>query len=364
MSPRAPRKSRGKKPPEPPRPRQTLLLDAFVDKLTTEARPGTKPSVPPLPPLPPKPAPARKPTAAAAPPPPAQAPAPAPPPQLTEVKDGIYPGTPYDQYDTWDRMNHSILHLFNRSPLHARAEQLLPSKPTKAMAFGHAAHCIVLEPGRFETDFVQAPMISRRSNAGKAAFAVFEEAHKGRTILLPDEYSRCEQLATAAAAHPLLRRLMGARGVNEVGLAWTDAETEVQMKSRLDRLTVYTDGWPTIVDLKTANDASAWAFGRAVHTYSYHQQAAVYLDGAAALAPVDGDRRYVFVVIESDPPFAIAVYELDVAAIEQGRDEYKRNLRTLVRCRETGNWPGYTEEEAGLVGLPSYAMRAVAGAED
>lgn len=352
MSPRA-KKGRGKKPPEPARPRQTLLLDAYVNQLG-----AGKPVPPPKVAAREKPAP---PPAAPAPPPPQPA---AAAPTLTQVEDGIYPGTSYDHYDAWDRMHHSILHLFNRSPLHARAEQLSPSKPTKAMAFGHAAHCIVLEPGRFATDFVKAPVISRRSNAGKAAFAAFEQAHAGRTILLPDEYQRCEELARSAETHPLVRRIMATRGVNEVGIAWTDAETEVPLKSRLDRLGLYIDEWPTIIDLKTAADASAWAFGAAVHRYSYHQQAALYLDGAEALAPVQGDRRYVFVVIETDPPYAIAVYELDPDAVQQGRDEYRRNLRTLVRCRETDHWPGYTEEEAGQVGLPSYALRPVAGAED
>lgn len=350
MSPRA-KKGSGKKTPAPARPRQTLLLDAYVDKLGA-GEPVPPPKVaarekPDRPPPPPEPRPLGEAAPAVAARPSAQ------------VQTGIYPGTPYDDYDGWDRMNHSILHLFNRSPLHARTEMLVPSEPTKAMKFGHAAHCVILEPDRFEADFIQSPVFNRRSPKGREAFQAFCQAQRGRTVLLPEEYDRCRALAAAAKAHPLLRRIMAKRGVNEVGLAWTDPGTEVALKARPDRLGLYVDDWPTIIDVKTAVDAGPWAFAASVHRYSYHQQAALYLDGAEALQSVQGDRRYVFVVIEPELPHAIAVYELAVEAIEQGRQEYQRNLRTLVRCRETGHWPGYTEEEAGQVGLPSYALRPI-----
>jgi hypothetical protein len=308
-------------------------------------------------PLPPDPPPAPTETPVEQPTPAAPAPPPVPGP-TADVEDGIHPGIDFPTYWSWPRMHHSDLVEFNRSAAHARQAMEHPDVPTPALELGHAVHAAILEPARFAAEFVCGPLIDgrrpdRRTTIGKDAWKRAEAEAGGRELLDVDDWTACTNMRDAVWSHPYARRLLSARGVNEVGMAWTDKPRDVKLKGRLDRFTVLPDGWPAIVDLKTAADGSQRAFERAIADYKYHQQAALYVDGAYELQPVH--RRYVFIVVEKAPPFVVAVYELGDDSIDQGRFEYSRNLDTLVRCRKTGQWPGYTED-LELVSLPHWAL--------
>ena len=138
-----------------------------------------------------------------------------------------------------------------------------------------------------------------------------------------------------------------------VSLLWRDAETSLFCKGRPDRLTTL-GGWSVVVDLKSTDNAGPRVFERDIYKYSYHQQGGFYLDGCDTLSP--RERKYVFIVVEKDPPFAVAVYELDPEAIDLGRDEYRAHLAQYARCLETGVWPGY-DPGMGIISLPPWNRR-------
>lgn len=290
---------------------------------------------------------------------PAAAAAPTPPPgPPADVEDGIHPGIDFATYWSWPRMHHSDLVVFGRSAAHARQAMEHPDAPTPAMEIGSAVHAAVLEPARFAAEYVCGPLIDgrppdRRTTIGKQAWLRAEQEAGGRELLGAAAWADCTGMRDAVWSHPYASRILSARGVNEVGMAWTDVERGVKLKGRLDRFTVLPDGWPAIVDLKTAVDGSKAAFERAIADHKYHQQGALYVDGAYLLQPVH--RRYVFIVVEKAPPYVVAVYELGDDSLDQGRFEVARNLDTLVRCRKTGKWPGYNDD-LDLVELPHWAL--------
>jgi len=158
-------------------------------------------------------------------------------------------------------------------------------------------------------------------------------------------------------AHPTARELLSGAGINEASLVWVDGETGLLCKARLDRLTTLGD-WPVILDVKTAKSASRAAFSSAVHKFHYHQQLAHYSDGAQALAPMD--RKCMFIVVETERPFCVAVYELEDDALVLGRDETHKHLRAYAECLKTGRWPGYPDG-ADYISLPPWAFRAIEG---
>jgi hypothetical protein len=253
------------------------------------------------------------------------------------VKPGLYRDLTYDQYAQLRAVRSSDLKGFARSPLHARHAMTHPAE-SAAMILGQALHVALLEPERFDRDYVAAPALDRRTVAGKATWADFQAANGHRIVLKAEEMEQCRALADAALQHPTAGQLLAAPGLNEASLVWHDAERMLACKARLDRLCEY-EGYSTVVDLKSARDASPRGFAADAARFGYHVQAAHYLAGADALAPVA--RRFVFVVVEKDPPHAVACYELDEPFLAAGRAAREAALVAYANAEQSGVWPGY-----------------------
>lgn len=277
------------------------------------------------------------------------------------MKPGIYPNLSFGDYQRIDAVNQSLLKHFAHSPAHARYEMLHPSEPSASMTMGTAVHAAVLEPDRFKADYVVAPKCDKRTNAGKAEWADFEAANKGKDWLPEAEYQNALAMASAVRAHPQARALLDGRGKNELTAVWLDEETGVKCKARIDRLTTITDcidghdhNWPTIVDIKTTRDASRDKFAKSMIDYGYHIQAAFYIDGLYAIQPVN--RLWHIIAVENVPPFGAAVYRIAPASIELGRAKYREHLRRYANCMESGVWPGYPQDIVEL-DVPAWALR-------
>jgi hypothetical protein len=193
-----------------------------------------------------------------------------------------------------------------------------------------------------------------RTKAAKEAAAAAREA--GAVPLLTAEHAQVQAMAAALREHPVAAALFDPdRGDPEQSLFWVDDRTGVWLRSRLDWLPRQPAGRLIIGDYKTAVSASPDGFSRAVLNFSYHQQAAFYTDGAAALG-LDGDPAFLFVVQEKTPPYLVAVYELDALATEAGRARNRRAAEMFRDCTEAGIWPGYSAE-VEPISLPPWATR-------
>jgi exodeoxyribonuclease VIII len=252
------------------------------------------------------------------------------------VELGLHKGLSYDRYAAIDAVRSSYLKGFQRSAAHAR-EAMLNQTETSAMVLGQALHVALLEPQNFMGQYAAAPKCDRRTNAGKAEYAAFQEANAGKIALTCDEMDECNALAEAAHAHPVVSALLEAPGLNEVSLVWQEPNG-LRGKARLDRLTTY-EGYSTIIDFKSTRDASPLRFGADSARLAYDMQAAWYLRGADALAPVP--RRFMFVALEKGAPHGVALYELDEPFLQHGREQVERALVAYKNATESGVWPGY-----------------------
>jgi hypothetical protein len=102
------------------------------------------------------------------------------------------------------------------------------------------------------------------------------------------------------------------------------------------------------VDLKTCTDASPSGFARACAAFSYHVQAAHYLNVTFA-------ERFVFIAAEKTYPYAVGVYELDAAAMAAGKEQCRIGLQTISNCRAINEWPGYTTT-CDTITMPGWAL--------
>jgi hypothetical protein len=108
------------------------------------------------------------------------------------------------------------------------------------------------------------------------------------------------------------------------------------------------------IDYKTTVSAEPGAIRRTVHKFGYHQQAAFYGAGLAALG--FGDLPFLFVFQEKVPPYLVTVTQLDEAALALGAELNRRAINLYARCLADDVWPGYASDVV-VTSLPPYAYR-------
>ena len=264
---------------------------------------------------------------------------------------GFHEAMPRLEYDSTVALNWSTARHLLRSPAHCRHYLMHRPSSTAAQSFGIAVHTAVLEPEKFEDEFTRAPDVDRRTKAGKAAWAEHEALSGFRTPLTCKEWAKCEAIRDRVLAHPRISELLLGDGVNEASVVWEDA-TGVTCKGRLDRLCQF-EGRPTVVDLKTCMDASYFSFERSIAKYKYHGQAAWYLRGLRSIADIG--RRFLWLAVEKEPPYEVAIYEADALTLDEGDRLCAHAMNLWKECQESGDWPGY-DTGINVTTLPEWAL--------
>lgn len=263
--------------------------------------------------------------------------------------DGVYYRMPETEYHRVEAMSASGAKKILRSPMHYKLMRDQPSEPTESMEFGTAVHCGVLEPDRYSSRVVLSPYFNKRSNAGKAEFAAFCSEHAGKIVLAQSEHEAAAKCIAAVRASPAARRLL--RGAyTEVSLFWRDGQFDVPCKARLDAINM-----GGICDLKTSKDASPQEFGKSAANFQYHIQGASNLNGHEAVFG-ESPEFFAMIVVESEPPHAVAVYDLDRVAILAGLRLFDEAMARYREALAGNKWPGYDERITTLE-LPRWATR-------
>lgn len=273
-----------------------------------------------------------------------------------DVEPGIYQNLSFDEYAAIDAVNQSLLNQFRKTPKHAKHYLDTGGKSTPAMEFGWLVHLATFEPERFAAEVVTAPKVDKRTKKGKETWAVFQAEHAEKYIADAESFDKISAISKAVHSHESAHELLTGEGANELSIVWMDEEHGVKCKARLDRVTTM-NGWPVIPDLKTTRDASPWAFQKSFHSYGYHVQGAHSLAGAEVLYPTPAGnpyRRFMIVAVESEPPHAVNVFDVDDEAIEQGMKDRDKYMRMWKRCVTTNQWPDWGPGVNSL-DLPAYA---------
>ena len=258
------------------------------------------------------------------------------------------------EYHALDYVSKSHLDLVDKSPFHYWDRYINPDRvipePTKQMIIGSAFHSLVLEPDVFETEFIveavdapKRPTATQRnakkpSNQTLDAIAFWESfgnKAKGKTILSLEDIERLTIMKQRIVEHPAASTILNLSGVAEQSYQWKDEKTGELCKSRPD---FHTDDGTLIVDLKTTSDASELGFQKSVHNFRYHVQAGFYLRS------IKEAQQFVFIAVETKPPYLVAVYNASTDMINAGNRVADKNLETLANCRKSGKWIGYSEE--------------------
>ena len=258
--------------------------------------------------------------------------------ELTEITEGLFT-IPDAEYHSGRGISNSALNNLSKSPAHYKHALENPTEATPAMKFGSLVHTVILEPKLVDEQYAVAPNVDKRTKAGKATYAEFTEKAEGKTVVSQDDMDNALAMAESIAAHPLANQLITQKGVNERAIYSVDKDTGLLKRGKLDRLCEDTN---SIIDLKTTTDGSPAGFTKSIFNYGYHRQASYYLDMAREQSfNVD---RFLFVVVEKTPPFAVSVFEVDGYSLALGRKQYQENLKTLAKCLEEDHFPSYSDE--------------------
>lgn len=245
---------------------------------------------------------------------------------------------PFDEYAAIEAVNWSKLKRMLVSPLHYKHALEEPIEDeTDPIRVGRATHTAIFEPHRFATDVVEWTGQRRYGKEWDA----FTDGIDGKTILTTEQLRRVCRIRDAVRNHPLVAPHL-VRGEAEQVLTWTDPETKLALKCRID--------WHAtdlILDLKTSRNATdPRAFASDAWRMGYFHQMAFYQRGVAA--NYGTHPQAMIVAVESTGPHDVVVYRLASHALHAVHEEIDELLLRLKGCMASQQWPGKFTEELEL----------------
>jgi hypothetical protein len=247
-------------------------------------------------------------------------------------------------YHAHPAISKSHLDKIARSPLHYWARYIDPKRvtpeSTPSMRLGSAFHTHTLELSKWDDEWAVAPAgIDRRTKAGKEAWTQFQAIAQGKQVLTAEEGEKVQHMGRAVWKHPAAAMLLTMNGEPETTHMWRDAATGLQCKCRPDWLS---DDGKIAVDLKSTRDASPRGFRQSVMAYRYGVQAAWYSHGIEQATGIRPE-AFIFIAVETEAPYGVGVYAADEELIEHGWRLCQRDLQRIADCRESDQWPSYSD---------------------
>jgi len=236
-----------------------------------------------------------------------------------------------EEYHKADGISASDFRLLQESPLHLDNKDLFKLEGSQ-FTIGSLVHKMVLEPDTVEDEFCKEDFegcdLNKNSKAYKEAKASWLESVGDRTVVSANDWREAEKMANnvIAIAGGLLQN-----GNAEESFFVDDPIYNIRRKCRPD---YYREDMKACIDLKTTGDGTDWSFGSSLYKYNYFLQAAWYID-TLAMAGKDIE-TFIFITVETKPPYMVRVRELNQTAIMVGRGKYEGMLNEYVAYKKSG----------------------------
>jgi hypothetical protein len=220
-------------------------------------------------------------------------------------------------------ISNSMIGAYDKSPQHLLAMLERRSEKLAYLTFGAAFHTWILEPEKFEKQFVIG---SARPNPNKTFAAEINAEWKeemesnGFDVISEKDFETIKGMKESCLRQPLVRGwLEHASRQIEQDILWD--KDGIPYKGRYD-LKV----GASVIDFKTTQDAGD-NFSHSVRAFAYYRQAAMYLDGTG------GDAFYI-VAIEKRAPHLCRIYQISEDLIKAGQKEYLEKGPVVWNCIE------------------------------
>jgi hypothetical protein len=240
--------------------------------------------------------------------------------------------TDEEYYGDYEYVTNSQLGYIKKSPAYYWKMRNGGSLDTPALRFGALVHTLILEPEKYQENFVvfnpddrpekDKGMTSKLNRAWRVRLE--EECADGRKYLMTmDQYNLAIKLRNKLLSSPDVKAILD-NCETEVPKCWVDFNTMTKCKGKAD---IVVDNGDMLVDIKTTGkDVSE--FRKSAYRYGYNRQAAFYMDGFNA-------KEFVFIVIETNAPHQIGIFRCSDMFIDSGRQEYIELLEKKRKYCET-----------------------------
>jgi hypothetical protein len=287
------------------------------------------------------------------------------------LPDGVHVNLREDVYFKDDAFSASdaIELLSGASPLKFKARRKTSWKRTQALEFGRLAHRMIIEGKAVEVGSRKPRPIKTPYREPGSPYMKSLHWTPGTDLVLDGKLSQVARMNEALRNHPFAMTPFSHGGDPEVTLVWTDQETGIRCRARLDWRPP--EGYAFFADYKTTVSLREEDLERAIERYRYHVRAAHYVDGIRACG-LHPDPVYVIVFQEKDPPYEVEVVEIDEESLAWGRIELAWARALFAQCEQTGvwppagafrkwkttgEWPAAGADEVVSLGLPRWARR-------
>ena len=260
---------------------------------------------------------------------------------------------PREQYDAHPGVRWSMLSHLRKSPAHYQHALTHPRVATSALNTGSALHALVFEPETYAERFTIYTASKTKGEGARKAWDAFQEDSQvqGLTILDTDEVQRAEGMAAAVRAKAGAY-IAPSKGRAEIPITWTDTETDLLCKARLDWLTIDR----LLIDLKSTRSTEEHAFANQAWKLGYfHQQIFYSMGVAAATGCTLEEVPFLFVAVESEPPYDVALFEPCEETRYAALEDVRKLLAQLAECQRRQKWPGRYDAPR-MLKAPAYVL--------
>lgn len=274
---------------------------------------------------------------------------------------------PADEYHADDAIGASMLEDFYKSRRLYEGRYVtktVPRKsPTPAMELGTLIHMRLLEPDRYhELLAPPAPELApdgkkwlrRKDSDHEKWWAEYEQSVAGKISIDEETIKLIEGVTQSVLSRRWASRLLRSDGQREYSIFWTDKETGLNLKIRVDWFSAI------CLDLKTTADPSPVKYSKTLVGLGYHRKLAHY---RAGISEYTGEEAiFIHIAVGTESPFPCGAYEIDdrnyfdVRTPRLGEKQWRQLLRDLAKCYETGDWSDPFEREICELKLPSFAF--------
>jgi exodeoxyribonuclease VIII len=280
---------------------------------------------------------------------------------------GLYPEVPEEEYHAAELPDNSCLSDLLLSPAHCYWNLTHPRPPSPSMQLGTAVHLLVLEPQSFNARYAAAPGCDANTKKGDRCSRTAsvcrdgewfcsqhdqgEGPSSGPEIVDPQFLENVWAMKESLMAHKEIRSMLeGEEWPREMSTVFADPESGFNCKTRIDLMR---PDITTLLDLKTVRygGAKERSFAKSIFQFGYHRQAAFYLHGMNQLAPGLYD-EFGWIVVETEPPYACALRQLEGKAIDLGREHVLPLLDKFAECAQQNEWPAYPHTDKRIEFAP------------
>lgn len=240
------------------------------------------------------------------------------------MKDGVYYDMPADEYHALPRLSSSYIKKLLISPTDFWVSSWMnPNRreyESDTFNIGTAYHKRFLEGAdAFNASYALAPICDKRTKEGKQIYADWLLINEGKEPIKHD------LMDFLGAAESVLPEDIFNGGSPEVSILWTDQDTGVPMKARLDYKTTQ-----KVRDLKTFSNSGGRDIDRLIcgHivSFGYYIQAAVYNEAHMVGFNEQADIEFVFLQTGDAPVYRVVPFSRDLMLFQKGKDDMRRGI--------------------------------------